>query len=485
MDGGAIATDSWGPPMSLSSNAAQRAAGVSAPSAYSNEAAVRRLAGAPLENTHPSLITDGVAAEDRQLTVGRPFWVFFVLNTGIAPWLSGVIVAGMGLNLVQAALVIVLGSGLGAALPALTALLGPQSGLSQIEAGRFAFGRVGNRLPAILNWIGAIGWDVIFNSLSAAAIVALLGRYGLASPLWAVFAALVAVQLVIGAWGHHLIQSAARWTGVALAVVFIAIGALALAKTGVPAANGPAAGSADVFAALLLVVSFSITLAPYASDYTRYLPRATPTGQVFASVFAGLFIASVGFFGFGYATASLVADPSPVGVMSALANLAGPFAPVVLAAVALNSAPCNAVNDNSAAYCLISAGVRISRPAATIAGAALGFVACLMATDSFVAFFENFLFLFAHGIAPWAAILIAHGLIAGGRPQQTPKGIGLGALVFVVVTAASIGLFSANSIYTGLLSSWVGGADIGPYLGFFVAGALYALGFKAMQMRAA
>lgn len=359
-----------------------------------------------------------------------------VLNTGIAPWLSGVILAGMGLNLGQAALVIVLGSAVGAALPAATALLGPLSGLSQLEAGRLAFGRIGNRLPALLNWIAAIGWDVIFNSLSAAAIVSLLGRWGMAPPLWAVFAALVAVQLAVGIWGHHLVQSAARWTGIVLGAVFIAVGILAMAKNGLPAGNGPAAGVADVFAALLLVVSFSITLAPYASDYTRYLPRSTPSGHVFLSVAGGLFSASVLFFGFGYATAALVAEPSPIGVMSALANLAGPLAPVVLAAVALSSVPCNAVNDTSAAYCLISAGLRVSRPVATIAGAALGFVACLLATDSFVAFFENFLFLFAHGIAPWAAILLVHWLVVGARPSATPAGVGLGTLVFATVTAA-------------------------------------------------
>ncbi|WP_170153277.1 purine-cytosine permease family protein [Roseiarcus fermentans] len=446
---------------------------------------MRRIAGVPIENTHPSLITDGVAAEDQQLAVNRPFWVFFVLNIGIAPWLSGVIVAGMGLNLFQAAVVIVIGSLIGAALPATTALLGPQSGLPQIEVGRFAFGRVGNRLPAALNWIGAIGWDVIFNSLSAAAVVSLLGRYGAAAPLWLVFAGLVALQLFVGIWGHHLVQSAARATGVVLGVVFLAIGVLAVSKNGLPAVNGPAAGSPAVYAALLLVVSFSLTLAPYASDYTRYLPRATPSRQVFASVFGGLFIASALFFGFGYATAALIADPTPIGVMSALAGLAGPLAPLVLIAVALSSAPCNAVNDNSAAYCLISAGVRISRPAATIVGAALGFVACLLATDSFVAFFENFLFLFAHGIAPWAAILVVHWWMAGARREETPEGIGLGAVVFVVVTAASVALFSANSIYTGIASKLVGGADVGPYFGFVAAAIAYAIGLEATRARAA
>ncbi len=435
----------------------------------------------PIETTHPRLISDGVAAADQTLSAGRPFWVFFVLNTGIAPWLSGVIIAGMGLNLSQAALVIAIGSAIGAALPALTALLGPKSGLSQLEAGRFAFGRAGNRLPAILDWLGAIGWDVIFNSLSAAAIVALFGRWGIAAPFAAALAVLVVFQLVVGVWGHHLIQSAARLIGIVLAVVFVGLGLAGVAQHGFPAPNGPAAGTADVFAALLIVVSFSITLAPYAADYTRYLPRATPSSHVFASVFGGLFVGSALFIGFGYATAGLVAEPSPVGVMSALATLAGPLAPLVLFAVALNAVPCNAVNDNSAAYCLISAGVRVSRPVATIAGAAIGFVVCLLATNTFVDFFENFLFLFAHGIAPWAAILIVHSLIAGPRQEKTPEGIGLGAIVFVVVTAASILLFSANSLYTGLLSPFVGGADIGPYLGFVVAGAAYAIGLKAMR----
>jgi len=45
-------------------------------------------------------------------------------------------------------------------------------------------------------------------------------------------------------------------------------------------------------------------------------------------------------------------------------------------------------------------------------------------------------------------------------------------------------LFSANSIYTGVASPLVGGADIGPYLGFAVAAMAYAIGFKATRTSA-
>lgn len=477
MDGGTIATGTWGPPMPLSSLAARGAVSSSASSDTATSspfADARRLAGVPMERTHPSIVVDGVAADEQTLGASNPFWVFFVLNTGIAPWLSGVIVASMGLNLVQAIAVVVIGSFVGAALPAATALSGPASGLSQLEAGRFALGTAGNRLPALANWVGAIGWDVIFNSLSAAALVALLARWGVVAPMWAVFAGLVLVQLVIGIWGHHLIQITAHWTGLVLGLAFVGLGGAALARTGIPT-GGSGAGTAEIFAALLIVVSFSITLAPYASDYTRYLPRSTPGRAVFGSVFGGLSLGSILFMGFGWATASLVGEPSPMGVMGALAELSGPLAPLVLLVVAVNSVPCNAVNDNSAAYCLISAGFRLSRPVAAVIGAVLGYLVCLAASESFIVFFENFLFLFAHGIAPWAAILIVHRTMRGARPRTTPEGFAAGAVIFVAVTALSVLLFSANSLWTGFLSDAIGGADIGPYLGFVVAGGLEAL----------
>jgi NCS1 family nucleobase:cation symporter-1 len=101
-----------------------------------------------------------------------------------------------------------------------------------------------------------------------------------------------------------------------------------------------------------------------------------------------------------------------------------------------------------------------------------------MASNDFIDFFTNFLFLFAHGIAPWSAIILLHWYLVGKREPKTPTGITVGCVIFVVVTAASIWLFSANSLYTGLLTEWVGGVDVGPYVGFIVAGLAYIASIK-------
>ena len=49
-----------------------------------------------MERTPHSLITEGVLEQEQTLAAGKPFWVFFVANLGIATWLMGVLLAGWG-----------------------------------------------------------------------------------------------------------------------------------------------------------------------------------------------------------------------------------------------------------------------------------------------------------------------------------------------------------------------------------------------------
>ena len=111
----------------------------------------------------------------------------------------------------------------------------------------------------------------------------------------------------------------------------------------------------------------------------------------------------------------------------------------------------------------MSAGLKFSRPVSAIFGSVLGYIICLMASSSFMDSFENFLFLFAHWMSPWAAVLLVHWFTVGKKELKTPPGVTSGFIIFIAVTAASIGLFSANSLFTGLLSPLIGGVDIGPY----------------------
>lgn len=229
----------------------------------------------PMEKTHHSLISDGVHESEQTLAVYKPFWVFIGGNTGIATWLIGVLIAGMGLDVADAMFVIIFGSLIGSTLPALTSVIGPKTGLSQIEASRFALGTSGKKLPALLNWVNAIGWDVINNVISATAFIVLLADYNIKVPMWCALAILVILQLAIGVYGHHLIQNTAKYTGSLLAVFFMVIGFVAINKVGLPTVIETPTGSTHWVSAFILLVAYNLGWTTCTADYTRYLPRVS------------------------------------------------------------------------------------------------------------------------------------------------------------------------------------------------------------------
>lgn len=439
-----------------------------------------RMLTIPLENTQHEFIIRGVSEAEQTLAIHKPFWVFMGGNLGISTWLMGVIIADMGLDFVDALFVIFLGAMVGSLLPALTALIGPKSGLSQIEAGRFALGRTGKKIPALLNWVNAIGWDIVNNVISATAFITLMQEFGVGMPMWLSLLILVGIQLVIGIYGHHLIQNTAKYTGSLLVVFFVIIGLAAIEKTQL---HTPVRANQDIHAivnAFVLMVAFNLGWTTSTADYTRYLPKKTAIKTVFNLVFAALFTSLVLLCLFGYLTASVVTDNSPQGVMLALQGLSGHFAPLVMFLIWFNAIPANAMNDNSAAYTLISIGLRISRPTAAIFGAVVAYFGSLFATKAFIDFFEEFLLLFAHWITPWAAIVLVHWFIIGKKTRHTPSGITVGCWLLVLVSAGSIGFFSISPFYKGIASDYLLNFDLGPYIGFLVSGFFYYVWIRAV-----
>lgn len=427
----------------------------------------------PMENTHHSLISEGVPECEQTLHTEKPFWVFLGGNSGIATWLIGVLIAGMGLDVTNALVVIFIGSLVGSFLPALTATMGPKSGLSQIEASRFSLGRSGKKLPAVLNWFNAIGWDVINNIISASAFVVLLAEYSVNVPMWLSLGILVLIQLIIGIYGHHLIQNTAKYTSSLLVFFFLIIGIVAMQKVGLQTLQQLPPDITHTLSALILLVAYNLGWATCTADYTRYLPKSTPSKTVFLTVFTPLFLSLLVFAFFGYMTASAVKEQTPEGVMIALQTLSGQFAPIVLLLVWFTAIPANALNDNSAAYTLISCGFKFSRPTSAVFGAVIGYVISLLATHSFVIFFEDFLFLFAHWVAPWAGVVLVHWFMVGQYNRLTPEGITDGCIIMLSVSIVSLALFSVNPLYTGPGAELLGDLDIGPYLGFFMSAGLY------------
>jgi nucleobase:cation symporter-1, NCS1 family len=433
-----------------------------------------------MEKTHHSLISDGVDEKEQLLEKHKPFWVFFVGNMGIPCWLMGVLVAGMGINFADAMFVILLGNCVGCLLPAAVSVLGPKTRLSSMESSRFALGVTGKRISALLQWVACVGWDCINNLMAAAALSLFFASMGTPLPLWIILGGMIGVQMLIGIYGHHLVQDTSKYTGIFLGIAFVAIGLIAMHKIPLTQISDKPSQLKDLVSAFILLVAFNVSgWTTWTADYTRYLPKATPSKNIFLIIFMSTVLSAVILMVFGYVTSPAVSEQTPDGVMQALRQLSGHFAPLVLILIGLSSTPVNAMNDTSASYSLISAGIKVSRPTAAIVGATIGYIVCLVASSAFMDFFENLLSLFTHWMAPWAAIVLVHWFTIGRKEQKTPSGISLGGWIFIITSTLSIILFSANSLYTGVLSSHFDGQDVGPYIGFTVAALVYYAALKA------
>ncbi|MDP9127326.1 MAG: cytosine permease [Pseudomonadota bacterium] len=442
----------------------------------------------PVEDVHAELIQDGVPILAQQMTTEKVFWAFCTPNLNLTSWLFGII-AAQGLSMGYAIFAIVLGNLFGATLAGLCGVLGPQTRFSSLEGSKFSFGRAGVKLPAFLNWVNSIGWDAVNNIPAAAALVALVTFYaGAGTPIWVMLAALSVVQMAIAIYGHHLVQIIAKYMGFLLSAIFLFLGVWACFH--IKAAAPTEAG----FSLKAFVLAFSVAAmgsagyTPYAADYTRYLPADTPKYSIFLRVFSGLFLSYIIMETFGIVVASAIQEQTPDSLMAGLQSVCGGFAPLVLLAAGVGVIPANAMNDNSAAYCLVSSGIRVPRPLSAALAAAAGFGIAVYGAGHLGTIIQDTLLLLFYWIAPWTAIVLVHAAVSRPRdfgsadePPTTLRkgwlsgGWTSGATIFCVVTVATIGLFASNDLYTGPIAARLGGVDIGYYVGFCAAGILYWL----------
>lgn len=427
----------------------------------------------PVEDVRASIVEYGVPAAHQTMTTEKVFWSHFCTNLAPATWVLGALLAGIGFDVRSGLLAILIGGVLGAAPVGFLSTMGPASGLTQIETSRFAFGRIGTRIPAWLNWGCAIGWDAVNNVPSVLAIVALAAMFGTTLPFWAGLTLLVAIQLVATVLGHHVVQLLAKYLCYVLIVVFAITGAVAIAKAG-PLAARHAMTPATFVLGVSIVAGFNIGFAPYSSDYTRYLPRRTSRTLVFALSASGLFLSSAVLEIFGLFTASRMTDLSPAGVIAGIAALTGPFAWIALVAIAISAISINSINDNTASYSLISTGIRVPRHVSAVVTSLCGFALAVAGAGKFAELFSSYLLLLLYWIAPWAGIVLADWWFCGGQTRRVLHWRS-GAAIFAIVTPVTIALFSATEIYTGPIAKALGGTDIGFFVGFFVAAGLYVL----------
>ncbi|MFE1950062.1 purine-cytosine permease family protein [Streptomyces sp. NPDC059524] len=419
-----------------------------------------------------------VPEEHRYGGAGRLFTVWFAPNLTMSGVFTGTVGIALGLDFATALAAVVLGTVLGAVPTAYLGTWGSRTGAGQLPLARLAFGR-GVVVPGALQWLSSIAWDALIGLFGGDALARLCGW-----PFWLGALVMMGAQGLLGAFGYEAIHRLQKWMTAVLAVAFCAL-ALRLADAGVtPASHGAAQGADRIGAFVLtttIALSLSVSWAPYASDFSRYLPRTTSPSRMFWCTLAGITVSFTAVEALGLWGASVFTDQTAQGVDTLLGG--GVVGSLGLLAVALAALCSNAMNDYSGSLALQVVGVRLPRPLGAALAALLGFplVLWMHAADT-AARFQNVLLFVGYWIPGFVAVVLVDWLARHRARRGAPVDLAaeesrpqpvLPALIAFAGSFAATVPFMDTALYVGPVAEALHGADLGYYVAFVVALVLY------------
>jgi NCS1 family nucleobase:cation symporter-1 len=235
---------------------------------------------------------------------------------------------------------------------------------------------------------------VAFNNVFGATALKLL----LHAPYWLGLLLIFAGEAAIAILGHEAIQLFEKWMSWVLGVIFVIVTVRVTTSGGTTSLHATVHGADAVglfFLMLVIAGSDGYAWAPYAADYSRYLPARTSRRKVFWYTFAGIV---------GGLTWMMVL----LGVISTVA--------MYLATVAVD-----VVNDYTGSLSLQAAGLRIRRPVVAAVNGAAGFGLSawfLYCGGALYDKVENLLLFFVYWISAWLGVLIVDWIRRRGQHRR-------------------------------------------------------------------
>jgi nucleobase:cation symporter-1, NCS1 family len=423
---------------------------------------------------------------------GKPlqqFWTWVSPNMEFATIFVGIIgVWFFGQSFWMAALAVVLGTGLGSLSMGMLAARGPLFGVPQMVLSRIGFGWLGNILPAGLNaLVAGVGWFAV-NSVSGAFALNALLHWNTKLCLLII----VVVQLAVAFFGHNLVHAFERWAFPVLVVVFLIASVVILSKSHpgthiAPIPGGSLGGWLITFGAAF---GYAAGWNPYASDYTRYLPKTTNRTATGLWAALGVFISCVVLEIVGAAAATITdvgkyVDNPTAGFVS---NMPVWIGDITLLAIALGAVCANALNVYSGSMSFLALGIklplRLRRAIVAIVFGIAGFFVALSGLSDAGLKYNNFLLVIAYWIGPWLGVFFADQLLRRGKRvdgllfdrKHNPWA---GVTAMAISIALSIWLFANQTDYVGVVPKrHPAFGDLTFEVGFVLAALLYALFFK-------
>lgn len=413
-------------------------------------------------------------------------------------FVGAIAVAFFGLGFWQAIAALVIGNALGAASQGILSTWGPREGLAQLVLSRTAFGTRGNILPAGINTIMAgLGWFAVNSVSGAFALATLTGM-----PTWLGLIIVVILEVAVAFVGHDLVQLFERYAAIILGIIFLIATITVFVHADI---SKPVAGGGFSFGGFTLTIAAAFGYAagwnPYASDYSRYLPKSTNRITIAWAAGLGNFVSCTVLMAAGAASATILFDDSdPTG--SFVHTMPPVIKDLTLIAIAVGAIAANAMNIYSGAMSFLAAGIRIPfrlrRAIIALGFGIIGFIIALIALPDAGVSYENFLLVIAYWIAPWLGIVLTDRIIRRGTaisafiPDSAKYFNPAGAISLIVAGFISILLFSNQVFYSGILVkattpnekfaiSAIG--DLTPLVGFVLAGVIYFVLFRVFKTK--
>ncbi|WP_405134621.1 purine-cytosine permease family protein [Nocardia sp. NBC_01388] len=413
-------------------------------------------------------------------------WSGVILNVQVVVY--GTLLVAIGLNVWQALAAVAIGTATWA-LAGLASLPGPAAGTTTFAVSRAAFGRNGMRPIAFCNWLQQIGYevlDLVILVLAGSALLDMGGVHVSDSTKVVLLVAFSVEQSLLPSLGHAAITRVLNMLVVPFAALFLIMAWLTADKLDITVGH-PAGWSAFLGGVALAASASGLGWTPNATDFSRYLPTATPRRKVVAAVTIGGAVPQALLMLLGVGVALLTEQASdPISGLPSV--YPGWFLAPYLILVIAQMISLNAIDLYSSGVTLQAIGLRIGRWQAVVLDgvicAAVG--AIVVFSSDFNTFVSNFLLFMIVWFAPWSAIFVVDYFFRRGRYDLDSLGesggryVRRGGLHLPGVLAQIAGMVAAlccinTSVFVGPIANLCGGADLSVPAGLLVGGLAYCL----------
>ena len=411
------------------------------------------------------------------------FYLWFGSNLTVADFIIGSDYLLGSLSNLYMIIALVIANAGGAALLAFMSVLGPLKGRSQMALSEGAYGVIGGKAMSLLQFINTGGWLTVNLIIASQALLFLMSSgatQGFGSNLlFDLFAigSIIIVSLVVfllAFFGHSIIKMFETVMSVVLGLMFtyIILNVLIFHMSDVISQSNSVTTFSWISFGTVIMLSFSYIMSwgPYASDYSRYIPRSEKLLKSFFYTFFGGFLASIGAEFAGLLAAYVLGTGS--GSDSIFFPVLGSLWFIGPIALLLGGIAANSLNLYSNFLSLKTIVTKASKLPIIIIVSLASIVMAIIFYGDFSGFYETFLYILDYWITPWIGVMIAEFIITKAGDHGT-KSITWSILIsYLLSIAVSYPFMNTIEYYLGTpipFYTLLGGVDISYIVSFFSA----------------